>query len=237
MNREELIAYGKSSTMMRKIDRAKAIIEQALRTNDSWYVAFSGGKDSTTMLDIVRGYCPGIPAVWSDDEWWLPETMEYMERMKKSGLNFHQVATCVWHSHFFTAHEGGVAKADRDYTQEHGWTGAFIGVRADESNIRRIMLRARGNIYYCHDQRQWQCYPLAWWTVYDVWAYILSRDIDYNHGYDVLERLGLPIERRRIGHLAVEAVLQYGQIVILKKGWPELYERFCEKYPEARLWV
>ena len=237
MNRKELIAYGKSSILRRKIEKAKIIIEKALAENECWYVAFSGGKDSTVMLDLVRGYCSDIPAVWSDDEWWIPETMEYMERMKVDGLNLHQTPAHAKHTEFFTAHENSKIKSGREYPQMQGWTGAFIGIRADESNRRRIVLRKYGTLHYGKTVKQWQCYPLAWWTVYDIWAYILSRELDYNRGYDILEHLGLAIDRRRIGPLAVEAVLQYGQLVILKKGWPELYERFCESHPEARLWA
>ena len=30
------------------------------------YVSFSGGKDSTVLLHLVRQYYPGVPAVFSD---------------------------------------------------------------------------------------------------------------------------------------------------------------------------
>ncbi len=237
MNRKELNEYGKSPILARKIDLVKCIVEKAITKNENWYIAFSGGKDSTVMLDIIQKCCLNAPAVWVDDEWWLPETMEYMRRMVACGLDLHQVQAQVKHARFFTAHGESNIRSGRDYTYDKGWAGAFIGIRADESNKRRVMLRTYGTLYYAQVNQQWQCYPLAWWSVYDVWAYIFSRGLDYNHGYDVLGRIGVPIEHRRIGPLAVDSVLQYGQLAILKKGWPELYERFCEAHPVARLWV
>ena len=37
------------------------------------YVSFSGGKDSTVLLDIVRGIYPDIPAIYCDTGLEYPE--------------------------------------------------------------------------------------------------------------------------------------------------------------------
>ena len=235
MNREALIAYAGTSAHRKKVDAALALIERALASTDSWYVAFSGGKDSTVTLDLVRSLRPDVPAVWSDGEFWLPETGDYIERMKAAGLELHQLAAQSRHSSFFTAHAGSDLKRV-EYCNER-WQGAFVGVRADESSDRRRMLRVHGQLFYGKGRRQWQAYPVAWWTVYDIWGYIHARGIDYNRAYEKLETLGVGIEQSRIGPFAVERVLQYGQMVILKKGWPELYEKFVARCPEAAQWI
>jgi 3'-phosphoadenosine 5'-phosphosulfate sulfotransferase (PAPS reductase)/FAD synthetase len=43
------------------------------------YVAFSGGKDSTVLLDIVRGIYPDVPAVFSDTGLEYPEIREFVK--------------------------------------------------------------------------------------------------------------------------------------------------------------
>jgi 3'-phosphoadenosine 5'-phosphosulfate sulfotransferase (PAPS reductase)/FAD synthetase len=43
------------------------------------YVAFSGGKDSTVLLDIARKVCPGITAVFSDTGLEFPEIREFVK--------------------------------------------------------------------------------------------------------------------------------------------------------------
>ena len=235
MNKEALIAYAGTLAHRKKVDAALFLIERAFDSAENWYVAFSGGKDSTVTLDLVRRLRPGIPAVWSDGEFWLPETGEYMTRMKEMGLELHQLAARSRHSSFFTAHaESDLLRVD--YCNER-WQGAFVGVRANESSDRRKMLRAHGQLFYGKNRRQYQAYPVAWWTVYDIWGYIHARGIDYNRAYEKMEAMGVGIEQSRIGPMAVERVLQYGQMVIFKKGWPELYEKFAKRYPEADRWI
>lgn len=80
----------------------------------------------------------------------------------------------------------------------------------------------------------WHCNPLAWWTTRDIWTYIQAYDVPYNAAYDVLDRLGVDLDRQRIGPLANHRVLQFGQLAVLKAGWPSLYNEFAARYPEAR---
>ena len=43
------------------------------------YVSFSGGKDSTVLLDIVRRLYPDVPAVFSDTGLEYPEIKEFVK--------------------------------------------------------------------------------------------------------------------------------------------------------------
>ena len=43
------------------------------------YVSFSGGKDSTVLLDIVRHLYPDVPAVFSDTGLEYPEIKEFVK--------------------------------------------------------------------------------------------------------------------------------------------------------------
>lgn len=46
------------------------------------YVSFSGGKDSTVLLDIVRSIYPDIPAVFSDTGLEFPEIKEFVKKQE-----------------------------------------------------------------------------------------------------------------------------------------------------------
>ena len=46
------------------------------------YVSFSGGKDSTVLLDIVRGIYPDVPAVYCDTGLEYPEIREFVKLWK-----------------------------------------------------------------------------------------------------------------------------------------------------------
>ena len=46
------------------------------------YVSFSGGKDSTVLLDIVRRLYPDVPAVFSDTGLEYPEIKEFVKTFR-----------------------------------------------------------------------------------------------------------------------------------------------------------
>jgi 3'-phosphoadenosine 5'-phosphosulfate sulfotransferase (PAPS reductase)/FAD synthetase len=60
------------------------------------YISFSGGKDSTVLLDIVRGLYPEIEAVFVDVPTQYPELKEFVKTFDnvtilKPKINFAQV--------------------------------------------------------------------------------------------------------------------------------------------------
>lgn len=65
--------------LQRKIQITTArIIEWYQHYDGKVYVAFSGGKDSTVLLDIVRRIYPDVPAVFSDTGLEFPEVREFL---------------------------------------------------------------------------------------------------------------------------------------------------------------
>lgn len=235
--KETCLLYSRTRKHIRRVEAARSTIDEAFWKNDSWYVALSGGKDSTCVLSLVLASHKDIHSVWSDDEWWLPETKEYIERLKKSGIKIHQIQTRATHAEWFHTHQESSIPDIPTYAQSIGLTGCFLGLRAQENNRRRVLLRNKGLLFYAEKWEQWECNPIGFWDYMDVWTYIYSRKIDYNRAYDILARIGVSYESQRIGPLATVAGIPYGQLVTLKAGWPDLYNRFVEKYPEVRLYT
>jgi len=231
---EALILYSETANHKRKCLKAMDIIRQALKKAPSsqWYVSFSGGKDSTVVYDLVSACISDIDSIWIDDEFYLPETKSYIQRMKKAGAKIKQVSKRVKHTDWFIANE---EKGD-DKEIYSSYKGVFLGLRAQESSDRRRYFKRFGLLHFSEKGKVfqgWRCNPIAWWSIKDVWAYIFSRKIDYNKAYDRMSEMGVLLERQRIGPYAVESALGYGQLAILKKCWPEEFRRFLNKYPQA----
>lgn len=72
------------------------IIEWYQKNNEKVYVSFSGGKDSTVLLDLVRRIYPDVPAVFIDTGLEYPELREFVKTIQnvtwlKPEMNFRKV--------------------------------------------------------------------------------------------------------------------------------------------------
>lgn len=226
------------------VQRSVSIISTAMETIQNGFIAVSGGKDATCVMHLVTQICPDTLLVHADDEWCLPETEAYLASMP--GLL--RIANRAWHADWFCAWDDnlshapdGVEQSSVPYWQwvrdTYGCDGVFLGLRAEENSKRRMYLRKYSNLHYSQGHQMWLCNPIGHWKTSDVWAYIAGNGIPYNQAYERLEEIGVPRDRQRIGPLAVERALGYGQLAILKRGWPDVFNRFAERYPEARSYV
>ena len=228
-------------------------IDDYLTDHDGGWVAWSGGKDSTTVVDLARRVDPSIPVVFYDCGLDFPETLAYIDALtERWQLNLHIIPT---EPDLLTAL---VAAGDLDPTrptarlaidmrtamitapataahQRFGPANLW-GVRAGESAGRRHLYRTHGHRdgYTGIITRRDGTYsysPIWDWTTPQVWDYLAARDIPTNPVYTVLTRLGVPEHLARVDAMIDPQRLDNGHITHLAHGWPDIYQRLVKVLP------
>lgn len=93
----EELRYKQSRPLSEKIEMSQCVIETFWKHFDGLvYISFSGGKDSTVLLDLVRGLFPDVPAVFNDTGLEYPEVKNHVKsfdnvKIIRPKLSYRQV--------------------------------------------------------------------------------------------------------------------------------------------------
>lgn len=235
--------HARLATFARRVSLARERVAEWLSLCERPYVSFSTGKDSVCVLALVREVAPKTPAVYWDAECGFPETYELLERtpdcrkfatdepmletLRRCGLRGGEVETETMRT--------TVWNPVRRFLKESGCDGAAYGLRAEESRGRRMNALARGGVFYAKQYGVWMCQPVWDWSYADVWAFIVTRGLDYCKTYD--QMWDMPEREQRISYWAGETNREWGRFAWLKRNYPQLWNRLVEAVPEASTYV
>jgi len=169
---------------------------------DCFHVAFSGGKDSLVLLDLVKKALPkgSFVVVFGDTGMEFPDTYEVVEKIKQQCVD-EEISFYIAVSHLTpkeswtmfgppsrvlrwccSVHKSAPqALRLREVTGKNDFTGlSFVGVRAHESATRaeyeyeNYGRKLRG--HYSHN-------PILEWTSAEIWLYIYMQGLFLNEAY------------------------------------------------------
>lgn len=177
-------------------------------------VAWSGGKDSTLVLYLVRQLDPTVDVVFNNTGVEYPETVRYIHELAVAwGLNLIETKPtkgfwkCAAEYGFPDGTKRGANKGRKDKTphccyflkekpmidqiRARGWEAIFDGITAVESWIRMFNARDMGT---CYSHKKWKVekvHPILYWTEEEVFAFFESEGIPNNPLYSQgLTRVG-----------------------------------------------
>ena len=231
----------------RNVERSLGIIREALEEEPASYVSWSGGKDSTVLLDLVRKIRPDIPIVHVRTDIEYPDCKEWVDNfIRERGLNVTILEPpSAWQ---VLVEEGGpfgqvnvaTSRIDKECffeplakeAEAKGYCQVFLGLRAEESRARLINLRVRGTRYYNQGRGLWTVLPLAWWSARDIFAYHVINDLPWEPIYDRTFLHPDP-ERIREGWWTTgQTAYEHGMGDWLRYHYPDLWRRAKETWPE-----
>lgn len=169
---------------------------------DIFHVAFSGGKDSAVLLDLVKKALPkdGFVVIFGDTGMEFPDTYDVVkktqEQCEKDGTHFY-----IAKSHFnpeeswkifgpparvlrwcCSVHKSTPQTIKmREITGKNNYTGLdYVGVRAHESVARSTY---EFESYGKKQKGQYSFNPILEWTSAEIWLYIYINKIFINEAY------------------------------------------------------
>jgi phosphoadenosine phosphosulfate reductase len=207
------LAHARTGGYRTRLSRAREAVQEAL-AHGRIGVSYSGGKDSTATLALVREAAPDAPAAFYDSGCEYPGTyemiahygartiipeMSLVEMCKHGGYWGH--STPVDPNAEFDFFAFLVAEPSWRFICEDQLQVVAMGLRGQESAGRRMNARRRGELYHIRWRDVWHLCPLARWRDADVWAYIASEGLAYNSAYDKMAALGILRPYWRVGML------------------------------------
>lgn len=248
LGREDAL-YARRPAFRVAVQRAQTAIGGALAAASPWSVSYSGGKDSLCLLALVRDQAPGAPGVFVDSGAEFPETLAFVAATPNV-VTVHPTLTLL-DMYQEVGDFGSEARTPDSHwapgqvkqtliqeplawaNGEYSFAGNFTGLRAEESAGRSKLGAVRRGQAWRMASGVWRCEPLTHWTVSDVWAYIAERELVYNPVYDRLAEMGVPRSQWRVAPYAGGTANHLGRWSVLRRGWPDLFNRFAARFPEV----
>jgi predicted phosphoadenosine phosphosulfate sulfurtransferase len=120
------------------------------------------------------------------------------------------------------------------YGREYGTVCDVRGIRADESlrRLMSVMNRMEENwLAGARNGHNYPASPIYDWSVTDVWTAPLRFGWDYNRTYDLLYKVGVPLNDQRVcppfGEEPLGALYRYAIC------WPDLWDKMVKRVPGA----
>lgn len=186
MSNEQLSIEGFGVSLSEKIARAHELLKQH-EPADGYYVAFSGGKDSTVILDLCQQAGVKHEAFYNNTTIDPPELVKHIKQHYPY-VKWNNPAKAM-----LTAVADGLGVGKIPPTRQARWCCELykerggngrtkvIGVRAAESGRRARLWKERTKHRNGFDD---VICPIIYWSDADVWDYIRARKLPYCHLYD-----------------------------------------------------
>jgi len=241
-NRFEL--WAKTGQHLWRVTQARQYVSEWLSYVSNPYIAYSSGKDSTCVLALVREQAPTTPAVYFDADCSFPESAELIDRIGAIRFKTDEPFLDTLGRFGFDAGDdldratmkSTVWNPIKRLIAEFGFDGVAYGLRAEENlGTRGRLAKKRGAVFQYKRDGLWACQPICDWRYNDVWAFIVSENLSYCGVYDKM--WDMPEDDQRISYWAGETKRRHGRWAWLKRNYPELFNRFADKFPEVRCYV
>lgn len=238
--REYFFKYSHLNRHMEKVLEARYILEAFLKFTDNRYMAWSTGKDSTSVLTLLRQVEKQLNAENEDDQFKTPVifmdgglnppgTNEYLKKF--DDINIYKPKLSLLESvekYGFNIDKKTRYKNDalNDFYEDYpDYQGRIMGIRYNENSARKNLFK-RGHTYFSERDWEWTCNPIYNWSFEDVFAFLVSSNTPIHPHYSAPGTQTL--EHRRVGDMLGHHGSEFGRFTHVKEMYPEFYYKLKE---------
>lgn len=240
------LAHAATPVFARKVAQAQKVVCAALELGTT-YISISGGKDSVSLYGVARSVCEKIPAYWINSGAESQHTIDVIAKLGDVNEELPELSIVQMMRQIGAlGHRGGEYEGDGAHWLNSDWKrilidepasrimarlgakSALVGMRADESRQRGMLLRSRGPIYQ-RGAGDWIACPLSGWSGLDSLAYAASKGLPISRLYT--DPGATPPEKRRTGSLLGGSARTIGRIDDLRRSEPDIYRALVVQFP------
>lgn len=241
--------HAKTRLHRSRVDAARRAVESMERTHPGAYLSWSAGKDSTALAALLAsmGLAEGRLAMSLKDDLDFPREEAYLRALSRRwGFDLRlitpETSIIPWllerrinvtrdlHTRASEYAKEVFWRPLEAWEHEHGARGAYIGLRAQESNGRAANARYRGFKYTKRDGAT-TCQPLAFWQAEDVFAFLFEQGVEPFEVYRCCRLKKSPAWIRLDGMLPGIYHTE-GSNLWFKTHYPYLHNKLCDLFPE-----
>ncbi|GEM_PF-2614637 len=247
-----------------KLRHSEELVAKVLEEHkgEKIYLAYSGGIDSECCVRLFQdAIIDGrVTLITSDTLVDFPETRAKWVELEQElgvkitfarpdpGVSYKTITRCKDLPVYARA---GIDKEKRRPTElcceglkkknmrklEKGATVLILGIRGTENHNRRLKTIRYGDYFFAKSHKQWHVYPIAYWTIEDVWEFQKLRGFSYNRLYDKTNcgKKGFYLlpngeyYQIRTGCWPCPQSIDGGYLIWLKEYFPKFYDAMVNK--------
>jgi len=246
-----------NATFEEKLEHSKKLIEEVIKKSEGKkiYLAYSGGIDSECCVQLFKDYIKDgrvtvITGLTFVD---FPETIDRINELEKElnieilrakpkvtfkqivekyGLPLYSRSSSEKSKRIATSRCCDLLKKQPMNKMTKDADALILGLRVEENRYRKMVILQMGDFFFSKSHKSWRVYPIAYWTINDVWRFQSMRKFNYNKIYDKTNcgKNGFfkldsgKFYQIRTGCWACPQAIKGGYLTWLEKYYPQFYK-------------